>query len=1041
MRSKFKWIFTLVLALSMQLSFAQEKTVTGVVSDATGPLPSANIVVKGTTRSVQTDLDGKYAIKVKAGETLVFSFIGMAETSVKVGASNSVNVTLKEDAVKITEVVVGVLGIRKKKDALTSSTQVVSNKELTQAANPNAVASLTGKVSGLQISKLSGGVNGTTKIVLRGTRSLTGNNEALIVIDNAISTAAVLQQLPPELIESVNVIKGSQGGALYGEQGVNGAIIVTTVKGKKDGKLTVNVSSAIDFEEVSFLPQDQKIYGQGWFGAHDPYENGGWGALLDGSIKATGLPQADGNSFQLPYSRVKDNLKDFFQMGTTKQNGFSINVGGEDSYALLSANKVATEFVVEGDKLERNSFIFKGGKKIGKFKLDGSVNYIKQRATETDSDLLGDLLQTASNIPVKMFRNSGNEGNWTIYYKNPYWTIDNNRNNSGRTYINGIASLNYEINKNININYTGNIQLTSTEANSHINDYNDIDFSVVAALGGTRSVTSQYFANQSASRVFYGDLLFNFDYMLNDNWNFKANIGQNIQERFFRVTSQGGTNLDIPGFYHITNVLSPATPSSLDNRYDSSNRASVFGNFDLAYKDYLFFNITARNDWFSVLNRGNNSVLYPSAGVSFVPTKFFSSLEGKTINYMKLSFAVSQVGNSSNVPVYTVNPSASSPIGYPFGAVNSYSFNTAGVDANLIPEVVTAYEGNLNFGFFNNRMTLDLSGYISNTTDLITSIGASRTSGIGSLLSNVGDLQTKGAEIDLGIIPIKTANFTWNTRLSYSTTKTIVTKLSDDGAPDERIQLLTNDGLGVGIYAQVGQEFPLIMGNTFNKDENGNVIIGPTGLPSRSSQLSILGKATPDYILGFTNSFEYKGLKLTAVMDYRTGHQIYSETRSNLAWSGHLYDSALFNRDTGFIYPNSVIADPSTPGAYIPNTTVYSAAGYGTGGVIDYYGQVQIAGEQNVIDATAFKLRELSLSYGIPAKLLDKTGISAFRFGVNARNLLVGLGNPFKDKKTYENRGYTDPESSFSGGNAQGYSETGQYPSTRTIGFSVNLTF
>lgn len=1041
MRSKFKWIFTLVLALSMQFSFAQEKTVTGVVSDATGPLPSANVVIKGTTTAVQTDLDGKYSIKAKAGDVLVFSFIGMAESTAKVGSSNTINIKMQEVATKINEVVVGVLGIRKKKDALTSATQVVGNKELTQAANPNAVASLTGKVSGLQISKLSGGVNGATRIVLRGTRSLTGNNEALVVIDNAISTATVLQQLPPELIESVNVIKGSQGGALYGEQGVNGAIIVTTVKGRKEGKLTVNVSSAMDFEEVSFLPESQKIYGQGWFGAHDTTENGGWGALLDGSIQPTGLPQADGTTFQLPYSRVKDNIKGFYQMGTTQQNGFSINMGGEDSYALLSANKVTTEFIVEGDKLERNSFIFKGGKKIGKFKLDGNVNYIKQRATETDSDLLGDLLQTASNIPVKMFRNSGNEGNWTIYYKNPYWTIDNNRNNSNRTYVSGIATLNYEINKNIDINYTGNIQLTSTEANSHINDYDDADYSVVAALGGTRTQTSEYFANQSSNRVFYGDLLINFDYMLNDNWNFKANIGQNVQERFFRITTQGGTNLDIPGFYHISNVLSPNTPSTLDNRYDSSNRASVFGNFDLAYKDYLFFNITARNDWFSILNRGNNSVFYPSAGVSFVPTKAFESIQGKVLNYMKASFAVSQVGNSSNVGVYRVNPSAVSPTGYPFGDLNSYGFDPAGVDASLIPEVVTAFEGNLNFGFFNNRMTLDLSGYISNTTNLITSIGASRTSGISTLLSNVGDLQTKGAEIDLGIIPIKTANFTWNTRMSYSTNKTIVTKLSNDGGPDERIELLLNAGLGVGIYAQVGQEFPLIMGNTFNTDENGNVIIGSTGLPSRSSELSILGKSTPDYILGFTNSFEYKGLKLTAVMDYRTGHQVYSETRSNLAWSGHLYDSALFNRDEGFIYPNSVIADPSTPGAFIPNTTVYSAAGYGTGGVIDYYGQVQIAGEQNVIDATAFKLRELSLSYGIPTKMIEKTGISALRFGVNARNLLVGLGNPFKDKKGYDNRGYTDPESSATAGNGQGYSNTGQYPSTRTIGFSVNLTF
>ncbi|WP_188049959.1 SusC/RagA family TonB-linked outer membrane protein [Flavobacterium sp. GP15] len=1032
MKLKFNGFLVLLLVLAAQITFGQERVVSGTVSDNAGmPLPGASVLVKGTKNGTQTDFDGTYSIKVSPNQMLIFTYIGM-KTQELPATSSIVNAKLKDDSVQLEGVVViGVLGIKRSKNALTSATQIVSSKELTQAANPNVVQSLVGKVSGLQINKSSSGVNGTTRIVLRGSRSITGNNEALIVIDNAISTSAALQQLPPELIESVNVIKGMQGAALYGEQGVNGVILVTTVKGKEKGRITVNVNSAVDFETVAFLPKTQQKYGQGWDGVQDQQENGSWGLPYDGVLRPTGLPQADGNRFERPYSAIKNNIKDFYQTGITSQNGFSINAGSTDSYALISANKVKTDFVVNGDKLERNSFLFKAGKKINRLSIDGSVNYSHQKSSETSSTLLNDLIQTPGNIDLNLFKNSGNEGNYTIYFKNPFWTIDNNRSDSRRSFINTIAALKYDLNKNISITYTGNLQFTARDAQSHINQYRETP--ALAGAGANRNQTSEFFSNQSYLRTYYGDLLVNFNYNLTEDLSLKANVGSNMQDRNYRITSQGGQNLDIPGWYHINNVLSPSSPSSLDNRSQKSNRASVLANVDLAYRDYLFLNLTGRNDWTSVLSKENNNFFYPSAGISFVPTLAFEGLKSETLNYLKLSANIVKVGNSSSIQPYAISEIGVFPTGFPYGQLGSYIVNQRPTDKNIKPEFVTTKELNLNIGLFNNRITIDGSAYISETKDLITSATASSASGLATSQSNIGDMTTKGLEIDLGLIPIKTENFSWKLRASYSTNKSVINSLA---AGANEINLLSDANTGTGVFAQVGQEFPLIKGSTFVRDANGGIIVNQFGLPTRSSSNSILGKATPDYILGLTNSIEFKGITLTAVMDYRTGHQIISGTKYDLTWPGRLVESADFDREVGFILPNSVIQTAPGSGVYVPNNSVYTAAGYDPNGIIDYYATASRTGEHNVIDATAFKVRELSLSYSMPTSIIERMGLTALRFGINARNPFTVLADG--------NKGYTDPEASDStanNGNGIGYSGTGQYPNTRTFGGSINLTF
>ncbi|MEO8234997.1 MAG: SusC/RagA family TonB-linked outer membrane protein [Flavobacterium sp.] len=1059
MRSKFKWIFTLLVALTMQLSFAQEKTVKGIVTDASGPMPGVNVVIKGTQRGVSTGFDGSYSIKASQGEVLVFSFMGMNDILRTVDASASINVKMQDNMQVLEAVVVTGVGIKKTQQSITSSQQQVKAAEITQAANPNVVRSLAGKVSGLQINNTSSGVNGATRIQLRGSRSISGNNEALVVIDNSISSASVLQLLPPETIESVNVIKGPGGSALYGELGSNGVIIVTTKKGSKgESKLAISVNSSVDFENISFLPERQQKYGQGWDGTHFFYENGAWGEPLDGVVRATGLVQADGNSLQLPYSAVKDNIKDFYQTGTTYQTGVTLNFSGSEGYALLSANRQSTDFIVDGDGLKRNSFIFKGGKKVGKWNFDGNVNYISTKTSQSDSenDLL-QLLQAASNIPVGLFANSGPGQGWNAYYANPFWVRKNDRLDRGSEFFNGSANLGYKFNSHFDVSYLANIQTTGSNQQQYSNQFDDVS----NPGGGDVSQQSSYYNTATNSRNYYGDLVLNFNYDLTKDLSFKLNLGNNLTDRLSRTISQGGTDLEIDGWYHIQNVLSPAQPRQLTNNEVRTRKYSFFGNMDLGFRDYLFLNGTVRKDFSSVLvskNVTNGAIpLYYSGGLSFVPTKAFASLkDNKILNYTKLFGNYSVVGNASPINTYELSEVALLSAGFPYGSLSSYNPNLNPTDALITPERVNTLEAGISLGFFNNRLTLDGSYYKSNVRDLITRIGSSSSSALQTQKQNIGEMDNKGFEIDLGFTPIKTESFTWSGRVGYSANKTVV-KFLGGGATE---LLLFNGGtvsnIVGGSYAVVGEEFPMIKGTTFLRDDQGRVVIGANGVPVINSNLSNLGKATPDYIVNFSNSFDWKGLRLAVSGDYRAGASFLSETKYNLTWSGHLSDSAEFDRDLGFVYPNSSVETAPGSGVYTANDgntvpLVTSAVGYAAGtGVIDYYGAVSRVGEFNLIDGTALKIREIALSYGLPSKITDKLHLSSLRFGVNARNPFIQLAKG--------NKGYADPEASnlYSASNTNGslratalntsnnglgYIQTGQYPSTKTYGFSINLTF
>ena len=1073
MRSKFKWIYTLLVALTVQFSFAQEKTITGTVSDANGSIPGVNVVVKGSTRGVSTGFDGKYSIKAKEGETLVFSFMGLNDITRVVAASNVINVAMQESAKELETVVVTSFNIKKRRDAIVSSNQVVNVKELTQASAPNVIQSLAGKVSGLQINSTSAGVNGSSRVVLRGPRSLTGDNQALVILDGAISALSVLDQLPPESVENVTVLKGQQGGTLYGEQGVNGVIIITTKRGNK-GKLSVSLNSSVDIQSVSFVPEVQTKYGQGWYGYDfdfpnpsdprnnsehfSPYENGSWGESFENgpfanTLVPIGLPQANGDYLTGLYApRGKDNIKNFYKDGILLQNGFTINSGNEDAYALVNYNRQTTDFVVEKDQLKRNTFLFKAGKKFGDLNVDGSFNYINTITTQTDNDLLAQLIQTPNNVDVTRYRNSGHTGNWTSFARNPYTLTNQIRFDDETNLFIGDIKLGYKFNKNISVNYSGNLRANHRVSETHDDGYKldnytyninsvfiDNDNGTTPTYGqysGGGDAGSSYFITQAMDRNLYTDLLLNFDYNLTDNLNLKFNVGGVVQDSKLRITQQGGENLDVPGFYNVVNVLAPTLPSRLENRVAKKRNVGVFTNADLALKDYLFFNGGARYDRSSTVKDG---YLYYTGGTSFIPTKAFEGLkDNNVLNYMKLTASYSKIGNSSSVATYATNDTGVVPAGFPFGTIVGYQLNRIPTEPGIKPEFVTTKEVGLNLGLFKDRVTIDASAYITNTKDLITNRIASTTSGLTNVTGNIGDLENKGFEIDLGLAPVRIENgFNWNLRASYATYKTVVTSLAN-GVTSFGLQ--QSNGNGIGIFAEVGEEFPLIKGTKFVRNDAGQIIVDVNGNPTKTSSFQKLGKVNPDYILGLTNTFTYKGISLVAVADYRTGHSIYSETYRNLQFTGGAIETASQDRFKGYILPNSV---QFVGGNYVTNTTpVYSQSSpHGLNGQVnDYFNNIsRTTGETNIVDATALKIRELSLSYNLPSKMLENTGIDSFKFGVNARNPFVLF---FADgNHGLKNLGYTDPESANTNGNGAGISEVGQYPTLKTYGFSINVIF
>jgi TonB-linked SusC/RagA family outer membrane protein len=887
-------LIVLFVYVSGYTLLAQTRVITGTVTSSIageGPIPGVTVMVKGTTIGQLTDKDGKFSITIPTNATtLSFSYIGMKSQDLEIGGRSVIDVALQSELVGLNEVIVTALGIKREKREVTYQTQKIGNEELSVAQPTRAAEGLTGKVAGLQINVQDNSVNPSTQITLRGFRSISASNQALIVIDGTIASTAAFDDLNPNDIADLSVLKGATAAALYGSRAGNGAILITTKKGSVGKKITVGLNTAYTAEKVAYMPKFQSQYGTGWEGAYDAIENTNWGPRFDGTLRQIGPTWPDGTYQEVPYAPVKNNLLDFFQTGNNLNNTLYLSGSTDKSKFYLSVGDQRATGIVPNDAYKRNTVRVNASQKVGNVELSVNSSFFTDESDQVGEQIGAQyrplywfLLNTSANIPLTSYKNwqtdiySTPDGYYNGYYENPYWAIDNNRNIQKTSRLNANFQLSWDILDWLNL--TARVAANNVWGSGKNWRSAQLYDKVLKPSGS--AISSFVSDNEFQQSEYVSDVLLSSNFKFAETFSLKAILGATNLTHRYRDSEMTAVNLSIPGFYDLSNGTGGLLGRFIDYDGTNANYGSVanqedfinygfFGDFTLGYSNFVFLNFSGRNDWTSTLAKGNNSYFYPSIGLSFVATDAFESLKNNNI----LSFAKVTVSNSTvynDLQAYLLNETYSKHSAFPYGSINGFDLSGTTVDANIKKEKLNTTEFGLNLGFLKSRLYVDASYFTTKTTDLITNTTPSIASGATRFLTNIGELQGKGFEVTLGGTVIKAGDFSWDLSMNYSQNETIVKEIKE--GLDE-IALRTTGQWG--IYAVKGLAFPQIKANTYQRDPSGRIIVdGSSGIPKENAALSSLGKTMPDFILGLNTALKFKGFALSTTIDYRTGHGIY----------------------------------------------------------------------------------------------------------------------------------------------------------------------
>ncbi len=1036
-----------VLLLGAFLATAQTSSVTGKVVDQNGnPVEGASILVKGTKTGTSADAQGNFSVNARAGATLIISSINFNTLEVK-ATSSPMTIMLESETNQMDEVIVAAGGIRVKRKEVGTANTVIKAEELTASKPVNVASGLQGKVAGLQISGTSSGVNPNYRLVLRGQRSLTGNNQALIVLDNVIVPNEVLSNLNPEDVESVNVLQGSGAAALYGSAASNGAIIVTTKKGRR-GVNTVSVSQTSTIEEVAFFPKFQTKFGAGGSAyGYDEFGNPTWsylenqsyGPRFDGSMRPLGPPLEDGRQDSARYA-YNPGHNGFWQHGLTNQSDFSVTSGDENSTFYLSGQYADVKGTTPGDKYNRATLRANGTRKLGeRFNFTYSASYTQNRydITTQTANMYNNLFNMPMNVDIKKYKNwrtdpfANPNGFYNPWYENPYFTADNYRSNSRNDYFVGMAEMRFTPVKGLDLtarqgvvtrNYSNKdithaFDYTTYAENTDASSKSDIAAAVSDGSGYRTQLLSDLFAKYSTN---FSD--FSFDLIAGGQW-------RQDQAKGMGMSASG---LVIPELFNIGNRS--GTPNVSEANY-LARQMGVYGDLRIGYKGFIYLHGTGRNDWVSTLLPDARSFFYPAVDVSFVASDALDFIkESNTISLLKLRAGWSKVGQVnlglSNFGAYSLLPTFSQNNGYPYASGPGYSMGNRLVSPNLQPELTKGYEAGFDLNMFNDRFTTSVTWFSTKTDNQTVATGISSTTGFSSYLVNTGQTSSKGLEVTAAVTPIKTRDWVVTIGANYSYLDNMVNSISAD-LP--RLALATYAD-GSGSYAVEGQTFPVIIGTDYVRDDQGRVIVdAKTGAPEINETLQILGSASPKNRLGINGDITWKNLHLSFLFEYRGGYQIYNAMGSDMDWAGTGYRSGVFDR-TRFVFPNSVYEDPTKPGTYIPNTNITVEDGNGSAGFWTNAENRDVTSNY-VTSGDFIKLREAVLSYDLPASVLSKLSfLKGATISVQGRNLFMWMA-----KDNY----YTDPEYSAGGNDSNGIGITslGQTPPSRYYGATLSLKF
>lgn len=1048
------------IALGTGQIYAQS-TLNGRVVDKEGQAVAGATVTDLATRiKTQTNAEGRFTLSIKADKPAIsISYIGYEEQTLSsFSLSENLLITLQPSPEQLNEVVVTALGISREKKALGYAVQEVKGVEL-QTRPTNAVSALSGKVAGLQVISSGGNMGGSSRVLLRGINSIAGNNQPLYVIDGTpidntdLNTTAtingsagkdvgnLIQDINPDDIQNITVLKGPSAAALYGARAANGAIIITTKKAAKDERVDISVNTGLDLEHVVRLPKRQKLYGQGYSTQFKTQEINGkeykivdyasdesWGPRLDGQdvLQWYALDPEDEAAYlkPTPWSYPKDDVGYFFQTGLANTNNLAIaGTAGNTNYRLSYTNK-NVRGTVPNAKLSRNNLNFSGGTQIGKLRVTSNLNYVRNSsigkpwsgasnrnimleafqwgAVQVDYKILEDY-KRADGTPRAWNRTGWQNtaaGEATRFIDNPFWSAYESYMEEQRDRFYGNIGAQYEVNDWLNLNAKVHGDIYSFRSQDRIAVY-------------SRS-TSQY---EEAANTLNE---YNYEFLATanknwDNWSLVANIGANLRDQQRKVDyaiTQGG--LVVPNYYNLKN----ASAVKIDNRRYHKRISSLYGSVSLGYQDYLFLDATLRNDWSSTLPTNNNSFIYPSFTGSFV----FSQLEGikqlDWLSFAKLRLGWAQVGNDTDpyqlAKVYEVEQA--------FDGKPSNSLPQTLNNSVLKPEITSSWETGLQLQFFRNRLGLDVTYYNNDSRNQILPVPVSSSFGYEAKVLNAGKINNKGIEVTLTGTPIRKTDFEWNTVLNWSRNKNRVIHI------DDMVNTLTlSDGL-VNLVAREGETYGQFLGYDFVYAEDGRKVLDKDGVYMKTSQLVPLGSVLPKYIFGFQNQFRYKGFNLGFLIDGRVGGSFFSQTYKVGMYAGILDKTAANNiRETGVVLDGvKADVDFNADGTYSvgnvrENDTKVTAQQWARN---EYNGPTAFS----IFDATFVKLREVTLGYNFKinnSKVIKDVGVSLY--GRNLWNI-------------YTKSKYIDPEFTSSGGNVQGI-EGGNIPTPLTYGFNVNVKF
>ncbi|MEA1784819.1 SusC/RagA family TonB-linked outer membrane protein [Arenibacter sp. GZD96] len=1022
MIKKLRLIMILALGLYAGNVLAQTKTVTGTVTSAADGLvlPGVNVLVQGTTNGTQTDFDGNYSIEVAQGSVLVFSYLGTQTATVTVGASDVINIALQEDASQLDEVVVTALGIERQKKSLSYATQGVDSEELAKARNVNAVNGLSGKVAGISVTTGSTGVGSESKVLLRGNRSIGGSSQPLYVVDGILLNGDI-SNISPDDIQDISVLKGANAAALYGSRAQNGAIIVTTKSGRgaKEG-ISTTIGFTSTLADAIFLLDYQNQFGQGSAGVYSPTATTSWGPVMDGTQVAHWTNDPNNPNFGNTYafSPQSDNVEDFFRTGHELATNVGVNINNEKSNAFIGYTFTEAGGIIPGNDLKRHSINTRLTSSItDKLQLDAKVNYIRDDFSNVlatgegfDNPLryLYILPRNIRTQDIRQFDFINDEGKVRQHYflprfnggGNPYWTINNVRNPRLDERVIGLLSLKYQITPDLSILGRSTID----RANRSEQQLWHNDTFTVAQFG-------QFINRASNSYDWNTDFLLNYNKQITDDFKIDVSVGANQRAFEFNQIQGQGTNFTIENFFALSNTALPRSTEA----FSKFEVQSIYGLGEISYKNAIFLNITARNDWSSTLPADNRSYFYPSFGLTAVVSDLMEMPD--FFSFLKLRGSWAEVGNDTSP--FSISRRADILAG-------TLNINPNQPASDLRPETTQSTELGFDARFLNNRFRLDFTYYKTNTFDQIFQTPTPSGSGITSRFQNGGDIQNKGVEIMLGANIFSTPDFSWDIDFNFATNQSEVLEILD-GEQDELI--VATDFIRQFRLVK-GEEFGDVYSRGFQRDAQGNVIVGADGVPLKTNGLDVkIANFNPDWLGGIRNSFRFKNFNFSALIDIRQGGTIASFSEAILASDG-LLDFTAQGRDGSLVFGQNIFRnETAVTESGAPNTIAVDAealwSGQGLGG------RNAPVGEAFVRDASNVRLRELILGYTVPQSILSKTFISSANISLVGRNLFF-----FSNKA--EN---VDPEAVTDLGNSAEGREAFAPPTTRTFGVSINFGF